>query len=165
MRLDGLIREILIATDGSETALEAARIGVDIASRSRASVTAVYVVDVFRLARLPGYAALPGLKEKLLELMRREGERATDEVGSMAIEAGVSFRGILAEGDPGEELLRIARQSGADLLIAGSVGRSAIDRFLLGSIAEKVVRQSGVPVLLVPKKSSGRGAQVDEDAL
>lgn len=161
MRLDGLIREILIATDGSETALEAARIGVDIASRSRASVTAVYVVDVFRLARLPGYTALPGLKEKLLELMRREGQRATDEVGSMAIEAGVSFRGILAEGDPGEELLRIARQSGADLLIAGSVGRSSIDRFLLGSIAEKVVRQSGVPVLLVPKKglrqrSSGR---------
>lgn len=52
------------------------------------------------------------------------------------------------------ELLRISQESGMDLLVLGSVGRSGLEKFLLGSVAEKVVRHSKAPVLLVPFKEA-----------
>jgi nucleotide-binding universal stress UspA family protein len=145
-----MIKEIMIATDGSEMSERAAKVGIEIARRSGGRVTAVYVVDVFRLAHLPGYAAFPGLKDKLMELMQKEGREATADVEKQALEVGISCQKIVAEGDPGDELLRICGEAGMDLLIMGSVGRTGLDRFLLGSVAEKVVRRSTVPVLLVP---------------
>jgi nucleotide-binding universal stress UspA family protein len=145
-----MIKEIMIATDGSETSERAAKVGIEIARRSGGRVTAVYVVDVFRLAHLPGYTAFPGLKDKLMELMQKEGREATADVEKQALEVGISCQKIVAEGDPGDELLRISGDAGMDLLIMGSVGRTGLDRFLLGSVAEKVVRRSTVPVLLVP---------------
>jgi len=145
-----MIKEVMIATDGSETSERAAKVGIDIARRSGGRVTAIYVVDVFRLARLPGYTAFPGLKDKLMELMQKEGREATADVEKHALEAGISCQKIVAEGDPGDELLRLSSETGMDLLIMGSVGRTGLTRFLLGSVAEKVVRRSTVPVLLIP---------------
>ncbi len=145
-----MIKEVMIATDGSETSERAAKVGIDIARRSGGRVTAIYVVDVFRLAHLPGYAAFPGLKDKLMELMQKEGREATADVEKHALEAGISCQKIVAEGDPADELLRISGKAGMDLLIMGSVGRTGLTRFLLGSVAEKVVRRSAVPVLLIP---------------
>jgi nucleotide-binding universal stress UspA family protein len=144
-----MMKEIIIATDGSETSEKAAKVGIETACRSGGRVTAVYVVDVFRLAHLPGYTALPGMKDKLMELMQKEGREAVEYVEEQALEAGISCQKIVAEGDPSDELLRIS--GGADLLIMGSVGRTGLDKLLLGSVAEKVVRHSTVPVLLVPK--------------
>lgn len=143
-----MMKEIIIATDGSETSEKAAKVGIETACRSGGRVTAVYVVDVFRLAHLPGYAAFPGLKDKLMELMQKEGREATECVEKQALKAGVPCQKIVAEGDPSDELLRIS--GGADLLIMGSVGRTGLNKLLLGSVAEKVVRHSTIPVLLVP---------------
>jgi len=143
-------KKILIATDGSETSMRAAKIAVGIGKISGASVTAVYVVDVQRLAQLPGYAAMPGIKDNLMELMLKEGGEATAEIEDMARDAGVAYERVLAEGDPGEELLKLCRDSGFDLIVLGTIGRSGLTRFLLGSVAEKVVRHSHVPVLVVP---------------
>ncbi|VVB72228.1 Universal stress protein [uncultured archaeon] len=144
-----MIKNIMIATDGSETSEKAAKAGIDIARRSAGSVTVVYVMDIFRLAYLPGYTTLPGIKEQLLELMKKEGKEATDFAAELAMKAGVPCNKIVAEGSPSEELLKISRESGMDLLVMGSVGRTGLDRFLLGSVAEKVVRNSTVPVLLI----------------
>jgi nucleotide-binding universal stress UspA family protein len=57
---------------------------------------------------------------------------------------------IFLKGDPGDELLSYSKDSGADVLVMGSIGRTGISRFLLGSVAEKVVRHSKVPVMVVP---------------
>ncbi len=143
-----MIKKIIIATDGSETSQKAARVGIETARLSGGRVTAVYVVDVFRLAHLPGYAAFPGPKDKLMELMQKEGRDATEYVEKQALEVEIPCQKIVAEGDPSEELLRISGE--ADLLIMGSVGRTGLDKLLLGSVAEKVVRHSTVPVLLIP---------------
>jgi len=143
-----MIKKIMIATDGSEPSMKAANAGVEIARRSGGTITAVYVIDVFRLAHLPGYTTFPGVKDKLLELMQREGRKATEEVVEMASEAGVPCQKLVVEGEPGEELIRISSEM--DLLVLGSIGRTGLDRFLLGSVAEKVVRRSAVPVLVIP---------------
>lgn len=70
----------------------------------------------------------------------------------MASEAGVHCDKLMARGDPSTELLRISEESGMDMLVLGSIGRSGLEKFLLGSVAEKVVRYSKVPVLLVQFK-------------
>ena len=145
-----MIKNIMIATDGSDASKKAAEIGIEIAGRSKGSIIAVYVVDVFRLSRIPGYATFPGLKDKLLELMEKEGIEATESIEDMANDAGISCQKLIARGEPSKELLRVSLESGVDLLIMGSIGRTGLDRIILGGVAEKVVRNSEVPVLLVP---------------
>lgn len=142
----------MIATDGSETSERAAEMGIEIARLSGGKATAIYVVDILRLSHLPGYTALPGLSKQLLELMQKEGKETTGHVCEMAGNAGVACEVMVAEGDPSTEILRRSQESDADLLILGTKGKSGLDRILLGSVAEKVIRNSRVPVLLVPGK-------------
>lgn len=145
-----MIKKIMIATDGSDASRKAAMTGLEIARAFCSEVTSVYVVDTHRLKSLHGYASLPGLKDKLLDLMIQEGESATSEVSKMASDAGLSSKKIVAEGDPSTELLRISHESGMDMIVIGGIGRSGLGKFLLGSVAEKVIRHSTVPVMLVP---------------
>lgn len=140
----------MVATDGSDVSLHAAELAVNLARIAGAGITATYILDIPRLNQLHGYTSFPGLKDKLLELMRKEGEKATAEIEEMARAKGVDCDRALAEGNPAEEIVRLSLERGADLLVMGSTGRSGLAKMLLGSVAEKVVRQSLVPVMLVP---------------
>ncbi len=151
-----MIKKIMIATDGSDTSKKAAMIGIDIAYRANGSITALYVMEILRLAHLPGYATMPGLKEKILELMQEEGQQATKFVEDQAQEMLVSCEKIVAQGSPSEEILKISQSRGIDLIIMGSLGRTGMEKILLGSVAEKVVLQSPIPVLLVKGEFLGK---------
>jgi nucleotide-binding universal stress UspA family protein len=143
-----MIKRIMIATDGSDASRKAAMIAVDIARQAIGSITAVYVMETERLSRLPGIATLPELKEKILALMQEEGQQAMQFVEDQAGRANVPCRKILARGRASEELIRISQQQGVDLLVMGSIGRTGMEKILLGDVAEKVVHQSAIPVLL-----------------
>jgi len=147
-------KRVLVAVDGSAASLEAARMGVEAARISAGQVRAVYVADVQRLAHLPGYSSFPGIKEKLLELMEKEGRLAMGYVYHIAREAGVPCEVAVLRGDPAQELLRASDEWPAELIVLGRVGHSGLAKAILGSIAEKVVRRARVPVLLVPAKGS-----------
>ena len=56
------------------------------------------------------------------------------------------------EGHPSNEIIDYAKKEGMSLIIIGAVGRTGLDKFLLGSVAEKVVRNSTIPVLTVPRE-------------
>ena len=129
-------------------------IGLDIAYRANGSITAVYVMEILRLAHLPGYATMPGLKEKILELMQEEGQQATKFIEDQAQMMRVACEKIVVRGSPSEEILKISQNLGMDLLIMGSLGRTGMEKILLGSVAEKVVLQSPIPVLLVKGEST-----------
>ena len=144
-----MFKKIMVATDGSQTSIRTAELAVDLARLSGGSIIAIYVVDIYRLAHLPGYAAFPSLSSRLMELMQREGELAISEVENMACDAGVPFSSIIAEGDPSQEIVKRSHKSGADLLVLGRIGRSDLEKILLGCVAEKVVRHSKIPVLIV----------------
>ncbi|MBN1324506.1 MAG: universal stress protein [Methanotrichaceae archaeon] len=141
-----MFERILIATDGSETSDKAARVGVEIARISGGRVTVVYVADTGRLSHLPDDMMLVSIRDLLL----REGETATTYVADLAKKEGVPSERMVVEGKPSDELLRVSKENDIDLMVMGSVGRSGLDRFLLGSVAEKVVQHAKVPVLTVP---------------
>lgn len=145
-----MFKKIMIASDGSETSYKAARLGLDLARTHGSEVVVVYVVDVNRLIHLPGYAGIAGTKDKLLGLMLENGRYVTDEIDQMAKSMGIQSSKLVLRGHPSDELLRYSQEVKVDLLVMGSVGKSGMNRFLLGSVAEKVAQHAKVPVILVP---------------
>lgn len=141
-----MFERIMIATDGSKHSERAAEVGVELARLSGGATTVVYVADTGRLSHLPEDMALASIRDLLI----KEGEDATDYIEEMAKKAGVGCTKMVIEGNPGEEIIRSSVESGVDVVVMGSVGRTGLDKFLLGSVAEKVVRNSKVPVLTVP---------------
>ncbi len=145
-----MLNKIMIATDGSDASRHAASMAISLAKQSAGKVIAVYVVDIQRLAHLPGYTTLHGLKKSLLDVMLKEGEEAVVHIEDKSKDEGVSFEKVILKGNPSDELLRYTKELGADILVIGSIGRTGISKFLLGSVAEKVVRHAEVPVMVVP---------------
>ena len=118
-----LYRRILIATDGSATADRAARKGYDLAASVGAPVTLVFV----------GHPAT--------------GRLVTDDtVAVYGAEADCEV--VLRQGDPAEEILAVAREAGADLIVIGNKGMTGAKRFFLNAVPEKVVDMSDRDVLV-----------------
>ena len=130
--------DILISTDGSQGAQAAIEHGLEIAQQSEATVHALYVVDT-RVSR----------SGPLLEPLRQEGRKAVRDVEVAGAQASLDVITEIVEGVPAEEILDYSATHGIDLVVMGTQGRTGVDRFVMGSVAERVVRQSPVPVLTV----------------
>ncbi|HNX10080.1 MAG TPA: universal stress protein [Methanothrix sp.] len=142
-----MFKKILVATDGSDHGLRAAKVALDLGKISGGKVTAIYVADTNKTSHLPDDMLLFSIRELLL----KEGKEALKQVEAEAKEMGVAYEGVVAEGNPGSEIIAYAESANMDIIIMGAVGRTGIDKFLLGSVAEKVVRNSRVPVLTIPR--------------
>lgn len=138
-------RNIVIATDGSENTQRAISYGIEIAKLSGATVHALYVVDTSSFSAMPMDAGW----EEMYEIMKKEGEKAVYDIKERGEAAGVEVREVLWEGHPSTEIINFAEKNDIDLIVMGTLGKTGLDRFLLGSVAEKVVRNSKVPVLVV----------------
>jgi nucleotide-binding universal stress UspA family protein len=141
----GLYERILVPTDGSETSRRAIEHAVDLAAAHDAALHAVYVVNAASFASLPAETSWDGVAD----VLHSEGEAALDQVTEAAEATGVPVERVLLEGSPAAEIVRYAESEPCDLVVMGTHGRGGIDRLLLGSVAERVVRSSNVPVLTV----------------
>ncbi len=143
-----LYRKILIATDGSEYTKKAVDCGIDIANNTGAKLHAIYVVDTTAYSSIPLSAPM----EYAYSILRQEGDMAIKYVAGRAEAAGLEVEGIIAQGHPAEEIIKYAEKNSIDLIVMGTLGKSGLDRFLLGSVADKVIRNSIIPVIAVPVK-------------
>jgi nucleotide-binding universal stress UspA family protein len=87
--------------------------------------------------------------EKVYESERQAAQARLDALVSTFASAGKRATARLETGDPAHRLLEVAEEREADLIVVGSQGLSAIDRFLLGSVSEKVLRYAECSVLVV----------------
>jgi nucleotide-binding universal stress UspA family protein len=143
-----LYKKILIATDGSEYTKNSVDYGIDLAKNTGAKLHAIYVVDTAAFASIPMDAAW----ESMYELLRQEGDEATKYVADRAEAEGLDVERNTVEGHPADEIIKYAEKNSISLIVMGTLGKSGLDRFLLGSVAEKVVRTSKIPVLVVRGK-------------
>jgi nucleotide-binding universal stress UspA family protein len=136
--------KIMVATDGSELGKKAVEKGIQIARLSGAKIYAVYVI-------IPAAHSLRdfGWERAAMEHFRDEGERATAFVEEAAKAANVEVESVLLEGNPADEIIEFAEQNGVEIIVMGTLGKTGLERFLLGSVAENVVRHSKIPVLVV----------------
>ena len=146
-----MFEKILIATDGSKHSERAAAKGLEVAKLTGGSVTVLYIADMGRYI-LPIDASY-NISGEIIESMRgsvlEEGNAAVKRVEEMAKEAGVPFESKIIEGNPANDIIKFAEEGRANLIVIGGIGRTGLEKFLLGSVAEKVVRNSKVPVLVV----------------
>ena len=135
--------EILVPTDGSEASRRATEHAVDLASNYDARVHALYVVDT------SVYLTLETGAEMVLEALEKEGESAVQAVEDAATAAGVAVVTAVTDGNAYDVIAEYVADNDVDLIVMGTHGRTGLDRYLLGSVTERVVRTSDVPVLTV----------------
>jgi nucleotide-binding universal stress UspA family protein len=136
-------RKILIATDGSNHALEAAEQAAEIATSCSISEVEVLGVAI-------EYSALKG-RQPFMQSMQTEAEEAVDATARVLVEHGIQPVKVVkvATGNPGHTICEEAQRFGADLIVIGSRGHGAIGTLLTGSTGLHVVQCSPLPVLLV----------------
>lgn len=148
---------ILVPTDGSATAQRAVDHALSVAERFDAEVRAIFIVDE-GLFETP--LAGRGLdQEELLSDVEERGRAFVEQVAEAAASRGIDAKGILRrDKEIARGILGNARDADVDLIVMGTHGRSGLQRFLLGSVAERVLRGADMPVVLVPP-----GEEPDEE--
>jgi len=135
---------ILLATDGSDGINNPLEEAIKLADLTDATLFALYVVDT------RDYSTLPESKWLTIENeLKEHGERAVEAVEQRGMEQGVEVVTHLSRGVPHEEILTYVEANDIDLIIMGTHGRTGLNHFLIGSVAEKVIRSANVPVHIV----------------
>ena len=137
------MKKILIATDGSEYTKEAVTTGLKLAKVLDAEVTALYVIDQTSFVTFPVDSSIVSVYPQL----ENEGKRAVDEVQKEGAAMGVKVTPVVAEGSPTRKIVDMAADF--DLVVMGTLGRSALGKLFIGSVAERVTRYAPCPVLVV----------------
>ncbi|WP_332899506.1 MULTISPECIES: universal stress protein [unclassified Haladaptatus] len=139
-----MYERILVPTDGSDGIDSVVEQVVELAQVHDATIHAVYVINTASFANLPMETSWDGVNE----MLSNEGDTALNRLEEL-IDGRVPVKRVLLEGSPSKEIVRYAKTEDCDLIFMGTHGRGGIDRLLLGSVAEKVVRTSDIPVLTV----------------
>ena len=142
------MNRILIATDGSPSALQAIEVGLDLAEEEGSEAIFVHVApakDVLPVMGGFGMAAPVSTPHKLDAADRL----CLDDAVRIAEELGLETRAELLAGDPAKEIVAYADSVDADLIVIGSHGYGAISGVLLGSVSRGVLHRTTRPVLIV----------------
>ena len=132
------VDSVLVPTDGSKCAQAAVGYAADLARRYDAKVHALCVVDSRTLENAPQYDQIKKEREEV-------AERTCNDISV----GGIPVEQAVRTDIPHKAILRYTTEQDIDLIVMGTHGRTGVERYLLGSVAEKVVRTSDVPVLTV----------------
>jgi nucleotide-binding universal stress UspA family protein len=138
---------ILVAVDGSETASTALDHALQLATAFDATVHAIHVVDP-RVAIVQDESGSE-YDQRYQQYLGRHGRELLETVTERADSRNQRVETALETGIPHETVVSYADEHDIDLIVMGTHGRSGLDRMLLGSVTERVVRLSDVPVLAV----------------
>jgi nucleotide-binding universal stress UspA family protein len=148
--------KILLATDGSKDAKQAARTAADLAEKTGSELHVVYVGDkgfyetlLVDLATLEATWVAREYPNLLSEIERTERELLDNEVEPVQATGGMVTQVHLSMGKAAPEIVVVAEEIEAGLIVMGSTGQGGIRRALLGSVSESVVKHAHCPVLVV----------------
>jgi nucleotide-binding universal stress UspA family protein len=140
-----MYERILLPLDGSQTAEQALPHAVTQAERFGAELILLRVLEPFPPVRSISPADLAAIRQQSGEWARQYFERITDDLG----DRGFPIQPQIVEGRPNVVILQYAEENDVDLIVICSRGRSGLSRWLMGSVADRVIRGAAVPVLLV----------------
>jgi nucleotide-binding universal stress UspA family protein len=139
------ITKILVPIDGSDYSVRAEEYALSIAQTHQAEILLVYVVDELVIDKL----SITAKREEVEWELKNDGQRYINYALNLAEKAGVKANSMIAEGRPFEQIIRLEKSIGADLIVMGTYGRRGAERILLGSVAESVIEYSQCPVLVI----------------
>ncbi|MCC7130913.1 MAG: universal stress protein [Anaerolineae bacterium UTCFX2] len=138
-----MFNNILLAVDGSEHSMRAAKLAGDMARKFGSTVLVVVCYDP-----IPSYLGEPNLQEALNERLKQTAEIIAPALAAVGEIPGELKKDIL-EGPPAEAILSVIQARTIDLIVMGTRGRSQLTGLLLGSVSQKVVMYATCPVMLV----------------
>ena len=144
-----MFKHILLATDGSSASLHAAGLAVGLARTHGAKLTALYVSDPYPYMGVGevnpmGFQAYMAAAQQMASQAHAQVEALCTQGGApVALQVRLVEEVAAASG-----IVQTAKAEGADLVVMGSHGRSGLARLMLGSVANKVVAESTIPVLV-----------------
>jgi nucleotide-binding universal stress UspA family protein len=136
---------ILIAIDGSDASQRALARAVDEARVWNAKLHVLYVVETGLFSSLPSDNTV----EIMYRVLEKEGTTVLERAKNYAAEKGITVTTHIKQGHAGSEVIALADQEKADLIIVGSHGKSQADRLLIGSVSTFVVSHSKVTTMVV----------------
>ncbi len=145
------IQTILVPTDFSEHAQKALAWAHDLARKYDATLVVLHVEASAEMPNLSNVGGMEGVIDTWKKIMATRDARARDEMKAAvdALGEGVDVVYDVASGPPHQSIVERALADNADLVVMGTRGRSGVQRVLLGSTAERVVRTAPCPVLTV----------------
>ncbi len=143
-----MIKKILLPTDGSARSMDAGRYAMSLAKQTNASILVLSVVD----ERVKSIETAPDpvvfMESAFMEAAKTYVEAAENEIKK----DGISVSKAVRIGNPADEIVKEAEESGVDLIIIASHGRTRIQSALLGSVTMSVIhKETNIPVLVVRK--------------
>ena len=146
-----MYRNILIATDGSELAEKAVSHGVALAKLAGAKITALIVETPFNVFKVPESQVrqMSAAFAQHAEHVKQHAAKVLNRIADVAKAAGVPCDTVQLEDDqPYRAIIKTAEDKGCDLIVMASHGRSGISAVLLGSVTNKVLTHTNIPVLV-----------------
>ena len=154
-----MYNKILLPTDGSENSKRANKHALWIADKSDADIVVLYVIEPHfpEVATTLPLSTLPTPDEQFYNEIRKEGHQIIDnfkqELEDIQCKGkckNVILKTMIKEGKPSNEIIRILDEEDIDLVVMGASGRHGLDRFMLGSVTEHVIRQAKKPIMVTP---------------
>jgi nucleotide-binding universal stress UspA family protein len=139
-----IAQHILVPLDFSEPSNQALDYALELASKLGARLT---LVHVFQTPSVGTPALEPSLATYFQQL-ELEATQTMDDHAQRGRAAGLAADGIIMHGVPFQQIINLARARHVDLIVMGTHGRTGLQHFVLGSVAEKVVRLAPCPVLV-----------------
>lgn len=137
-----MYENILLPFDGSEGAAEVLHHASEFAHWADATIQILYVADTTR-------DSVTVVDGHTVDALAQQGEDVVSEAAKILDSLGVSYETDVVQGNPAPTIVEYAERYGQDLVVMPTHGRDGISRYLIGSVSEKVVRLSSVPVLTV----------------
>jgi len=138
-----MYKHILLASDGSENAVRAAKEAVKLASYDADSmINVIYVIDYDKSKT----EVLHSTSNEEMEVERR---RKNSKVIQFLDEANVNYKTTILRGKPGPEIVRYANDQHVDIVVIGSRGLNTLQEMVLGSVSHKVMKRVHCPALIV----------------
>ena len=144
------LKQILIPIDFSDYSDQALRWGVSLAQKYGAQLLLLHVIPEV----LEEVSARESAGEQLVIDLTAEVEAQLHEIARQGLKEGVAVDVRVADGEPADAILRMARQEKVDLIVMGTHGRTGLSHLLLGSTAEAVVRAAACPVFTVRARAT-----------
>ena len=139
-----MYKKILVPTDGSEFAKKAQQHALFLANVTGAEIVAVSVTENTFVNGLP----LDDEVYLLNQVLKERSEENLEEFDKLN-EDDLKITHVIKEGSPAKCILEVAKEEDVDLIVMGSSGKSGFDRFIMGSVADKVVNSAKCAVLII----------------
>lgn len=150
-----MFKKILICLDGSQLAEQILPYAVEQAARFESQITLcrVFYDPSLTSIGIPGFPAMPietsGMAKQATKSEMESKEYLKDLADRLLKERGLQIDYVTMLGNPGEAIVKYAAESEVELIAIATHGRSGLGRVLIGSVADYIVRHTGIPILLI----------------